>query len=253
MHALPNLDLGCLTSRHGRGELEDVRAHDREHVGSACDVLAVLDASFCDNAGGWRERSRIRQYRGGGSHAGLGGRELCFARRERLLCGAEVALGNRAGLEQLVGLVSVPLRGFEITLCGLAVSDSRRAIALLLAVFEFREQLALANVVAFARVHADEVSLESCTHYGFLDGSEVAGDLDAGFDRAAFDGFHVARGEDDRGRPPRTARSAGRAALRVGLTTTRSVAFCGGGCGRRGRSFTRTFGATRSNRDWWPG
>ena len=117
-----------------------------------------------------------RQQRRRRANARLGGGEPRATRGERLLRGAQIALGDRAGLEQLLGLFGVPLGRFEVALCRFAVGDGGRAIALLLAVLEAREQLAFRHVVAFADVDADEVTLEARADDGFFDGLEIAGD-----------------------------------------------------------------------------
>ena len=57
-------------------------AHDREHVGAARDVFAVLDIALRDDASGWRECSRVRRSEVVALTRGLGGSEA------RLACGA---------------------------------------------------------------------------------------------------------------------------------------------------------------------
>ena len=155
-----------------------------------------------------------------------------------MLRGAHVAFGDGASLEQLVGLLRVPLRGFEIALRRLAIRDGGDAIALLLAILEAGEQLALPDVVALADIDAYEVAFEASAHDSFFDRLEVAGDLYAGLDRPALDGFHVARGQDDRVGPTGAAcraRPVFRRAGRVGL---------GGSCrGGRGGAIAVILGA----------
>ena len=154
-------------------------------------MLAVLDVPSRHDARGWRQRARIRHQRRRRAHASLGGSEPSAAGGHRLLCRAKVALRDRASLEQLVRLLRVPGCGLEVALRGFAISDGRHAIAFLLAVLESCEELALSDVVAFARVDPDQITSRRARTTASSIAFKSPETRDAGFDRSALDGLHI--------------------------------------------------------------
>jgi hypothetical protein len=176
---------------HRRLQHEHVVPHDGEHLGTTSDMLAVFDIANRHEAARRRDHLGILDITRGGKQPGLRRAQSSVGRDERLLRRAQIALGNRAGLEQLLGLIGVPLRVHRIGLRGFDIGLRRPLGAHLGTRLEARHDLATPDAVAFANVHRFEVPLDARANRHFLDRLEVALDSHRQLDGALRDRVHV--------------------------------------------------------------
>src|SRR5262249_14712970 len=150
--------------------------------------------------------------------------KLRLRRLERLLGDLQVALGDGAGFEEIAALVEVPLCRGQIRLRRRHVGLGACLARFLFARLEAREELALRDTLAFADRHVHQIAFDPRANGNRLDGREVAGDRDAGFDDVVFDHADVTRGERDGRGGTSTASGAARTTLAATSTAATAAA-----------------------------
>ena len=223
-HELRYHEIVRLSCRNRRLEFEHVISHDRENRRPARQMFTRFHRTGRDDAGGGRDDACVLHVLIGGAQARVGGRETRLGRSQRLLRRAKVALGNRARLEEFVGLIGIPLRIGQIGLGRFAVGGGRGTIALLHGILEAGEELSARDTIALTHQHLLHVALHARAHGDLLDRLEVTADRDAGFDDSRRYGDHVGGPEHQR---------RGRA---TASATGSSTTFRGGATRRTGRA-----------------
>ena len=205
-HELRHHEIVRLSRRDRRLEFEHVISYDRENRRPTRHMFARFHRTGRDDAGGGRDDACVLRVLIGGAQARVGGRETRLGRSQRLLRRAKVALGNRARLEEFVGLIGIPLRIGQVGLGRFAVGGGRGTIALLHSVLEAGEELSPPDTIALTHEHLLHVALHAGAHGDLLDRLEVTTDRDAGFDDSRLHRDHVGGAEHQRrGRATATA------------------------------------------------